>query len=306
MVYGVFKANAFLLCEVQEALSKVLGKCVRIDFAWEQLLAADSNVYEDATVLAYDVIRSSKLWCKVLKEICATAISTEIAGAADAAQQQWTALLVDKIKLHEELRLLVTVARKRDDELLQRSELTTSWSETLAALVLFLPRDRPIRLPEDFGAEFQSRMLESLQKEPKTLVTQSLPKLDALPCPDDLFRRPPYHLIITDYGLSKIVVQGSHSPSLRLLGEYMERWCRINLQDSRRPPAVAVVYNRSCWGTSAMDDMIDMVTLTSEANHIFKFSPALVLAFVEGVLGYEKVSTEQGVWTYRRLIPIKG
>ncbi|CAK7217019.1 hypothetical protein SEUCBS140593_003063 [Sporothrix eucalyptigena] len=130
-----------------------------------------------------------------------------------------------------------------------------------------------------------------------------LPSLDSLPRPDELFQRPPYHLIVADYGNKKIVVQGSHSPSLHLLGEYMKRWCRINHQDSRRPPAVEVQYNQSCWGASPM---FDSVTLTSEANNIFQFNPALVLAFVEGVLGYDKVSTEQGIWTYRRMVPFKG
>ncbi|CAK7266758.1 hypothetical protein SEPCBS57363_002252 [Sporothrix epigloea] len=304
LVYGVCKDNVFLLREIRASLSKVLGCPVRIDFAWEQLLAALSNVYENATALACDVLESSDLWCEALKGSCATttALSTESAGVADAAQQQWTKPLADKIKLHGELRLLVTVVSKEEKDSLQQSELTTSWSETLAALVLFLPRDRPLRLLEDFGAEFQSRMLKSLQKNPAPLELQSLPDFDALPPPDELFRRPPYHLIITDYGHSKIVVQGSHSPSLRLLGDYMARWCLINHQDSRHPPAVAVVYNRSCWDTSSM---VDMITLTSEANNIFKFSPALVLAFVEGVLGYEKVSTEQGMWTYRRLMPLK-
>ena len=129
-----------------------------------------------------------------------------------------------------------------------------------------------------------------------------LPSLESLPRPDELFLHPPYHLIVADYGHKKIVVQGSHSPSLHLLGEYMKRWCRLNHQDSRRPPAVEVKYNQSCWGASSM---FDMVTLTSEGNSIFEFNPAIVLAFVEGVLGYEKVSTEQGLWTYRRVTPFK-
>lgn len=130
-----------------------------------------------------------------------------------------------------------------------------------------------------------------------------LPSLESLPRPDELFLRPPYHIIVADYGKKKIVIQGSHSPSLRLLGEYMKRWCRLNHQDSRNPPAVEVQYNQSCWVSSLMHDQ---VTLTSEANNIFQFNPALVLAFIEGVLGYDKVSTEQGIWTYRRMVPFKG
>ncbi|EPE05229.1 hypothetical protein F503_03834 [Ophiostoma piceae UAMH 11346] len=127
--------------------------------------------------------------------------------------------------------------------------------------------------------------------------SEYLPSVESLPRPDELFLRPPYHIIVSDYGAKKVIVQGSHGPSLNLLGEYMKRWCRINHQDSRKPAAVEVKYNQSCWAASPMHDQ---VTLTSEGNNIYYFNPTVVLAFIEGVLGYDLVSTEQGVWTYRR------
>lgn len=146
-------------------------------------------------------------------------------------------------------------------------------------------------------------VVETATPAAATAKLEYLPSLDSLPRPDELFLRPPYHIIVADYSNKKITVQGSHSPSLQLLGEYMKRWCRINHQDSRSPPAVEVKYNQSCWGASPMHDQ---VTLTSEANNIFQFNPAIVLAFIEGVLGYDKVSTEQGIWSYRRTVPFKG
>jgi hypothetical protein len=60
-----------------------------------------------------------------------------------------------------------------------------------------------------------------------------LPDMSSLPRPNDLFLKPPFHLIVSA-GLKEIEVQGSHSPSLQLLAEYFKRWCRVNHQDTRK------------------------------------------------------------------------
>ncbi len=61
-----------------------------------------------------------------------------------------------------------------------------------------------------------------------------LPDVNSLPRPDELFLRPPYHLIIQDLGRQRIEISCSHTPSLQLLAEYLKRWCRINHNDSRK------------------------------------------------------------------------
>jgi hypothetical protein len=60
-----------------------------------------------------------------------------------------------------------------------------------------------------------------------------LPDMSALPRPNDLFLKPPFHLTVSA-GQKEIEIQGSHSPSLQLLAEYFKRWCRVNHQDSRK------------------------------------------------------------------------
>lgn len=59
-----------------------------------------------------------------------------------------------------------------------------------------------------------------------------LPTVTSLPRPDELLLRPPYHLQMRS-SKGWIEIQGSHSPSLQLLADYLKRWCRVNHQDTR-------------------------------------------------------------------------
>lgn len=59
-----------------------------------------------------------------------------------------------------------------------------------------------------------------------------LPSAASLPRPDELLLRPPYHLVV-HAGQKDVEIHGSHSPSLKLLADYLRRWCRVNHHDSR-------------------------------------------------------------------------
>lgn len=59
-----------------------------------------------------------------------------------------------------------------------------------------------------------------------------LPDAMTLPSPNELLLKPPYHLIV-HVGQREVEIQGSHSPSLVLLSEYLKRWCRVNHHDTR-------------------------------------------------------------------------
>lgn len=57
---------------------------------------------------------------------------------------------------------------------------------------------------------------------------------------------------------------------------------------------------QSPWG---LGNLFDRLVLTTEENRYikqFSVNPCIVLALVEGVLGYRQVSVEAGQWTYRR------
>lgn len=61
----------------------------------------------------------------------------------------------------------------------------------------------------------------------------TLPSIEMLARPDELLLKPPYHLTITQTDFTSIEVQGSHSPTLQLLADYLQKWCKTNHQDSR-------------------------------------------------------------------------
>ncbi|KAI1117719.1 hypothetical protein F5Y14DRAFT_447666 [Nemania sp. NC0429] len=119
-----------------------------------------------------------------------------------------------------------------------------------------------------------------------------LPAIEAVPRPDDLLQRPPYHLLVHGASRTRVEVQCSHSPTLRFLAEYLRKWARTNHNDTRRPPCADVTLHQSAFGLGLM---YDRLTLGSDGRHAAQaqaVSPTLVLALVEGVLGYRAVSQQ--------------
>jgi hypothetical protein len=60
-------------------------------------------------------------------------------------------------------------------------------------------------------------------------VNDRLPQVSMIDRPEEFLMRPPYFLIIraTD---RKVIVQGSHQPSLELLADYLKKWAKTNRQ----------------------------------------------------------------------------
>jgi hypothetical protein len=54
----------------------------------------------------------------------------------------------------------------------------------------------------------------------------ALPDLATIPRPEELLKKPPYWLVVRQEGRVRVVVQGSHTPSLSCLEAYLKRWCR--------------------------------------------------------------------------------
>jgi hypothetical protein len=57
-------------------------------------------------------------------------------------------------------------------------------------------------------------------------VDDPIPEISTLPRPEELTKRPPYWLLVKQESPTKVVVQGSHTPSLACLEGYLKRWCR--------------------------------------------------------------------------------
>ncbi|KAK2003011.1 hypothetical protein LX36DRAFT_175085, partial [Colletotrichum falcatum] len=131
-----------------------------------------------------------------------------------------------------------------------------------------------------------------------------MPRADALPRPDDLLLKPPYHLMIYSRGAHEIEVQCSHSPTLKFLADYFKRWRRANHHISSKPPAVEVRLHQCAFGLGAS---IDRLVLATEHKYggAFILTPTVILSLVEGVLGYKPVYSDATTWTYRRDVELK-
>ncbi|KAI1188561.1 hypothetical protein F5B17DRAFT_451571 [Nemania serpens] len=154
-----------------------------------------------------------------------------------------------------------------------------------------------------------------------------LPTVDTVPRPDDLLQRPPYHLLVHAHGLGHgtggrtcVEVQCSHSPTLQFLAEYLRKWARTNHNNTtkstnnnpaspspKKPPFADVTLHQSAFGLGIM---YDRLTVSSEGRYSTQaVSPTIVLALVEGVLGYRGVSQQLqdgSSWAFRRDVEFRG
>ena len=90
-----------------------------------------------------------------------------------------------------------------------------------------------VKLESSGNATIAEKSPQPQATVPGTLaVPEFLPNWESLPRPDDLLLRPPYYLTL-DAGTQQIQIEGSHSPSLKLLSDYLKRWCRVNHNDTR-------------------------------------------------------------------------
>lgn len=59
-------------------------------------------------------------------------------------------------------------------------------------------------------------------------AVEFLPDPEAIPKPDALLRRTPYHMIILVYGASHIEIQCSHNPTLEVMAKYFKKWVKTD------------------------------------------------------------------------------
>lgn len=75
----------------------------------------------------------------------------------------------------------------------------------------------------------------SIQLKDSVAAPDSLPSVETLARPDILFPRlTPYLLHVMLHGTNKLVVQGTHEPSLQLLSDYLQRWMKRDHRDVRK------------------------------------------------------------------------
>ncbi|KAH8593829.1 hypothetical protein B0O99DRAFT_688267 [Bisporella sp. PMI_857] len=129
-------------------------------------------------------------------------------------------------------------------------------------------------------------------------ISTSLPDISTIERPEELTKRSPYWLMIRQESRYRIVVEGTHGPSLTLIEGYLKKWCRGNIHRVDRPPIVQISLQESVFGLGLMHD-----ALVIEAERGRELNVTLLLPLVETVLEYVPVGNgyENGQWTFKRL-----
>ena len=97
----------------------------------------------------------------------------------------------------------------------------------------------PVSTNDDWADVDETEEAQSISTGSKAVVPSApddvLPRVETLSQPDILFRSlTPYLLHVTLYGTTKLVVQGTHQPSLQLLSEYLQRWMKRDHSEVRK------------------------------------------------------------------------
>ncbi|KAI0836184.1 hypothetical protein F5Y06DRAFT_274413 [Hypoxylon sp. FL0890] len=287
----------------RSAVRELLGIDVVIEIAWDLLILDLDEDYSDKSIFVFSIAKQVQTFLDVLRDILDSEISTE-----------WTHTLLERAS--GGLRLFIGTSKKKEPSIF--------WSTKRVGFDVNLPKGM-MPSPIEMQPLFKVRLLDCFD-DPQapldewanlcmdtiddnsvaTAPCQSLdvlPDISILPRPDDLLLKPPYHLAVYGGGNLIVEVQCSHSPTLELLADYLEKWCKVNHQDVRHPPAVEIKLHQSSFGIGLT---YDRLTLSVEGrNPNFLVSPMIVLSFVEGVLGYKSVSVDGTAWIFRRDVGLR-
>jgi len=152
----------------------------------------------------------------------------------------------------------------------------------------------------------------SVTTEPSRTVTthtvsdisfEERPKIDRLPAlgelsrPNELFAQRAPYILTLDMG-NPLIIRCSHESSLELISSYLNRWGRLNTHDNAKRNILKVELVESAF-CNGVNDALTIEPHINFRNSGFQINPTLVLAFIEGVLGYKLVHTDGRNWVYR-------
>ncbi|KAI8627620.1 hypothetical protein F5Y19DRAFT_442325 [Xylariaceae sp. FL1651] len=304
-----------------ENLKELIGVRVVIEPEWHLLLAELDAFYLDKSTLVPSVA--------AIVVSCCTGISTL---ADDEANSEWADTLIEKTDGC--IRFFLEVSKNR--------ELVISWSGQRKGFILAVPKG-PAPSPSYMLSYFKGSLLGCFDEKAKSSASlntapaavddwadvsvdntgkaavielpqrhqvapvspepEFMPDISVLSRPDELLLKPPYHLIVYGIGKTQVEVQCSHSPTLQFLSDYLQKWSRIDHNKTTRPPSAEVKLHQSAFGLGLI---YDRLTITSDARYsVQTVSPTIILALIEGVLGYKSVSADGSSWTFRRDIEFK-
>ncbi|OBT84809.1 hypothetical protein VE02_06928 [Pseudogymnoascus sp. 03VT05] len=256
------------------SLGKTIGYPVSLDPEWPILWAALQPYYDDPATFIPGIARVLVSWCDVFTAWL------EAEENEDGVE-----------RLLEEMKPVVKVVV---EILTTGTRPSTAWLADKGLFVIGLPKailppagtihaglssdflslfspvssspHAPISTIASDDPEWADVSIEPPIRTPAALSRQSiaaqesvsdrLPDLALIPRPEELLRRPPYWLLVIQDRDNRIVVQGSHAPSLEIMEAYLKRWCRGNPHRVDRPPVVEVIMDQSAFGVGLMNDTL--------------------------------------------------
>lgn len=139
----------------------------------------------------------------------------------------------------------------------------------------------------------------STQPKPTTF-----PTVASLPSLAEICSKPPYHITIQDSSNSNpgwISILGSHGASLKLIDQYISKWTPdVVMESEDKPPHVTI--DRVVNG-AVSTLMVRKMVQGAGAKRRQSVTVPVVLAIVEGTLGYEVVWQGSGEYRLRRDAP---
>lgn len=247
-----------------KSLQDLLGHEIALDPEWQILLAELDEFYPDKANFVQTIAGCVQTWAKSLTEL----LEDDSPGNEEWIETVLEKSKFGRLRIYLEVSssssekggtswseqrngFIITIPKKR---IFVPTELFPVFRGAL--LTCFeTPKSKPLPLPLRQGAggaaadEWADVKLDTTTGKPevvekqqtgggahgslsRTAAVQFLPNVQSLPRPDELFLRPPYFLTVLPSHGGEIEIQGSHSPSLKFLADYLERWCRVNHHDT--------------------------------------------------------------------------
>ncbi len=286
-----------------KVLQDLIGLPVIINLEPAILWAELGKYYPDQAVFIPSVTGVVKAWCDALAE-----------RFQDDVNAEWT---------EQFLEVLNDNGKRLEARVEAKSDTKVSTSLTKPAFIINIPQTAPPYRGASgyFATDFQtifatnpaastshenddwaSESLPSRLPQPQNRSTNAaaatsteLPTLTSLPRPEILFSaQTPYHLMV------KIVRDGlhiycSHQGSLELLSGYLTKYVRNIDNPSIGMPIATAELKASDWGYGALYDCLSVsIRGVRGPTGSEDINPILILAFVEGILGFRPVGNESG------------
>ncbi|KAK7022928.1 hypothetical protein VNI00_016818 [Paramarasmius palmivorus] len=298
--------------EAVENLNKTLGHQLTPEAEWSALWTSLQTRFPDKSTFIPTIVRYVIAWCERL-----------LGRIENDGYSAWT---------EELLNVLAESRRTLRPCPSDSTRPFTKWNATLGSFIIGIPNADPIpqsrltsiwdncfeslftdaepssTLPaEDDWADVaeepqQRQRVNASNTQPFEHQVERLPTVNALARPNELFLSTAPHILMVHYRTDKITVECSHQPSLELLSNYLTKWNKTNPNDSARRPYYKYTLLESDFSFGVID------TLEIEPNmprHVRPLNTTIVLAFIEGVLGYSMVHTTGSTWMYRSKTTLK-